>query len=245
MQSPAWSEVTAIFGGRMDPPHLGHREAVAGILRNPGVRNVLIIPSASPPHKPAQASAQQRTQMARLAFGPSLQHRIPEASQKLIQVNEIELKRSQKDPDRASYSFDTLQELRSQYPRLAFVLGADQFQDLPAWHRFPEILSLCHWIVLQRKPNGSDLAQKTLQLLSASGLIEPVRTDLWKVRNSTAVIHSVATDAPDLSSTQIRREIMIHGAPPPSSLLPEVEAYLKIQQLYGIGTPHDSRTNRE
>ncbi|HUP55886.1 MAG TPA: adenylyltransferase/cytidyltransferase family protein, partial [Bdellovibrionota bacterium] len=65
-----WREVTAIFGGTFDPPHLGHREAVAGLFRNPGVREVWVMPAASPPHKPAIATAEQRLELARLAFGP-------------------------------------------------------------------------------------------------------------------------------------------------------------------------------
>lgn len=245
MQTPIWSEVTATLGGRMDPPHLGHREAAAGLLKHPGVRTVLVIPSATPPHKPAQASAAQRAKMTQLAFGRSVAHPLPESTLAAIQVDEIELKRAQREPSRPSYSFDTILELRQRYSRLAFVVGADQFQDLHLWHRFPEILSLCHWIVLERKPNGQDLTLKTCQEWSSSGLIEAVGTDLWKVRNSTSFIHSVATEAPALSSTQIRKEIATQGSPPACSLLPEVEAYLKDQQLYGIGRPHDSRTNRK
>ncbi len=230
MTGPVWSEVTAVFGGRMDPPHRGHREAVRGLFQNPGIRNVLVIPSASPPHKAAQVAAEHRAQMTRINFGPSQLDRLPNE----IQVDLLELTRSQRTPLRPSYSFDTLQELGTRYPRLAFVLGADQFQELPTWHRFPEILSLCHWIVLQRKPNGSELAQKTLQLWSASGLIEKTQSSAWSIRGSRFFIQTVTTDAPDLSSTQIRKEIAKTGSPPPSSVIPEVEGYLKLHQLYGI-----------
>ena len=40
-----------LLGGAFDPPHLGHREAVESLLRNPGVRNVIILPSGNPPLK--------------------------------------------------------------------------------------------------------------------------------------------------------------------------------------------------
>ena len=230
MTGPIWSEVTAVFGGRMDPPHLGHREAVRGLFRNPGIRNVLVIPSASPPHKPTQTHAEHRTQMARINFGPSQADRF----QGEVKVDPLELSRAHRDPKRPNYSFDTIQELRTQYSRLAFVLGADQFQELHTWHRFPEILSLCHWVVLERKPNGKEQAQRTLQTWSASGLIEKTQSNAWSIRGSQFFIQTVLTDAPDLSSTQIRKEIAKTGSPPNSSLLPEVEGYLKLHQLYGI-----------
>ncbi len=239
MRYPIWSEVTALFGSRMDPPHLGHREAVRGLLRNPGVRNVLIIPAASPPHKPVQASAKHRTEMAQINFSSARSDSFPTE----VRIDEIEIKRALRNPNQLSYSFDTIEEIRPQYPHLAFVIGSDQLQSMHTWHRFPEILTLCHWIVIQRKPDGLEQTQQTLQAWSASGLIENKQSQLWNIRNSQYFIQTVTTDAPPISSTQIRREITRTGSPPASSLLPEVEGYLKLHQIYGISGKHDSRTN--
>jgi nicotinate-nucleotide adenylyltransferase len=225
----------------MDPPHLGHREAVRGLFQHPGVRNVLVIPTASPPHKPVQATIEHRTQMTRINFSSTSRDPFPRE----VQVDEIEIKRAQRNPNQPSYSFDTLQELKRLHPHLAFVLGSDQLQRMHTWHRFPEILTLCHWIVLERKPNGSEHTQKTLQEWNASGLVENSQTHLWKIRNSSFSIQAVTTDAPPISSTQIRNEIAKTGAPPPSLLLPEVEGYLKLHSIYGISGKHDSRTNRK
>src|SRR3954447_542478 len=94
VSAPRWSEVTAVFGGRFDPPHLGHREAVRGLFEYPGVRRVLIIPSASPPHKPTFAAAEDRVQMAQLNFKSTATDSYPPE----VEVNLLELERSQRNP---------------------------------------------------------------------------------------------------------------------------------------------------
>lgn len=67
-REPLWHETTAIFGGRFDPPHLGHLEAVQGLFRYPGVKAVRVIPAAAPAHKATSASMTDRAEMSRLCF---------------------------------------------------------------------------------------------------------------------------------------------------------------------------------
>ena len=238
MPIPVWNEVTAVFGGRFDPPHLGHRQAARGLFQNPGIQRVIVVPSASPPQKPAIASAHDRALMAERNFHSNG----TQGESHPIEVNRIELERQEKAPGTPSFTFYTLQALRTQCPKLAFALGADQLHGLPTWHRFPEILTLCHWIVLERKPQGHELIQKTLQEWKASGLIAATpQPDTWEVRGTPHVIRSVPTEATGLSSTTIRQSILKTGAPPANSLHPQVEAYLKLHPNYGISHAHDSR----
>jgi nicotinate-nucleotide adenylyltransferase len=67
--------------------------------------------------------------MAELAFAP-----VPEA---LVDLREI----GRSGP---SYTFDTLTELRSDFPHadLFLILGQDQAQALPTWHRWDEVCRL-------------------------------------------------------------------------------------------------------
>ncbi len=217
--TPRWSEITAIFGGRMDPPHLGHREAVRGLFKNPGVKQVVVIPSASPPHKPAIAKAKDRAEITKLTFANTVTHPFPSE----VRIDLLEIEKSLKAPNEPSYSFYTIQELQRQYPQLAFALGADQFAELNTWHRFPEILSLCHWIVLERKPDGKELIERTLSEWRMGGIL----------KNMSTTITVVPTNAPNLSSTTIRQVLTRTGVPPSGALLPEVESYLSIAGIYG------------
>ncbi len=228
-----WHRVTALFGGTFDPPHLGHREAVRGLFAHPGVRRVLVIPTAVPPHKVATTSTDARLAMCRLAFSP--QPRSPFPFEVEISIHEIERHKHMRTP---SYTFDTLVALRREISELAFVIGADQVAQLTHWHRFPEILDLCHWIVLARKPHGQDTALATLQTWEGSGIISRARnTSASALKSFTTpggmTLAVIETDAPDLSSTLIREALSKNGASPAGSLLPEVEAYLKENTLYG------------
>jgi len=228
---PQWNEVTAVFGGRFDPPHLGHREAVRGLFQEPGVKQVLIIPSASPPHKTTMASSEDRAKMAFLNFQYSSGDSFPSE----VLLDRRELDRAILNPAVPSYTFDTLQELRQHYPKLAFVVGADQLDQLSTWNRFPGLLGLSHWIVLERKPVGGETARRTLQEWEASGLVSKAnQSNTWQIRGSSSFLLLIPTKAPDISSTRIRESISRIGSPPPETLLPEVLGYLKVQRLYGM-----------
>jgi nicotinate-nucleotide adenylyltransferase len=219
----SWSEVSAIFGGTFDPPHLGHRGAALGLLKNPGVREVVILPSATPPHKAAQTTAEERSEMARLGF--------PIDSMKEFRLDLREIERATRT-GKPSYSYDTLVELRRELPKLAFVIGTDQLEGLSRWHRFPEVIELCHWIVLERKPEGQAAGRRALAEYEASGLLRRDKDHRWTTPKGMTLT-TVETAAPALSSTAIREEIARSGTPPPGSISPEIETYLKRHRLYG------------
>ena len=234
---PRWSDVTAIFGGRFDPPHLGHREAVRGLFLNPGIRQVLVVPSASPPHKPITASIEHRLAMVERNFlaSPGFQWSWPVD----VKIEDCEIRRHALHPNQPSYTFDTLSELKRRYSQLAFVIGTDQLSQLHRWHRFPELLSLAHWIVLERASASrlsSELATQTLQDWSVSGLARAVQPQVWQLQSGPTFMIMVPTNAPNLSSTDIREGISRLGTPPESALLPSVAEYLMLSQLYGIRT---------
>ena len=227
MPHPNWSEVTAYLGGAFDPPHIGHREAALGLLKEPGVGKVWVIPSGTPPLKLRGTPPALRLEMVRRGFPAG------------IGIEEYEIRRTLdlgSLADRPSYTFETLTELRRTQPKLAFVVGADQLSRMHLWHRFPELLQLAHWIVLTRKPDGLHLSRETLRDWEVSRLVEAVpgsSRPLWKLRDSSYFLTLCETDAPALSSTHIREYIERHGAPPEASLTPEVGTYLKDHRLYG------------
>ena len=242
---PRWNEITAVFGGRFDPPHLGHRQAVQGLLKNPGVKQVLVIPSAAPPHKPTVASIESRLAMTRLNFAIAAGDSFPAAQ---VQVDDREIRRNDLNPDQPSFTFDTLKELRKIDEKLAFVVGTDQLPFFHRWAKFPEILALAHWIVLERATPGetfTELAQQTLRDWSASGLVKPVQERLWQVTKGqtfgsrtagSTFVTILPTQAVDVSSTFIRETIARTGASPADTLLPSVAEYLMLTGLYGIRT---------
>lgn len=225
-----WSEITAIFGGLFDPPHLGHREAVRGILTDPGVKEVIILPTGIPPHKAAVVSVEHRVKMTELNFISTASDPYP--NQVKIDLREIE--KSLKFPSNPNYTYNTLLEFKQEIPNLAFVVGMDQLISMNSWHRFPQILSLNHWIILKRKPVNDPHLIHTLQQWQGSGLIRFIQEQTWQIQNSKYMLSLRETHAPELSSTQIRETILRTGLPPKNTLFDEVLGYLKSHRLYGI-----------
>lgn len=134
----------AIYGGSFNPPHLGHLDAAATAAEQLCPDRLLIIPDNENPQKetePGSPSAEQRLELCKLAF-----RSIPGA-----EVSDMELSRGGK-----SYTAETLEHLREQYPEAEFtlVLGADMLLKLENWYRVSYIIENCTLAVLSREEGG-------------------------------------------------------------------------------------------
>lgn len=117
-----------ILGGAFDPPHVGHvalaRAAIAGL----GLERLLVLVVADPGHKGVAAPAEERLELARLAFAD-----VAEA--------EVEL-------DVHARTVDSLEERR---PKDAvFVIGGDELAGLHRWKRPDRVLQLVRLAVAMR-----------------------------------------------------------------------------------------------
>ena len=115
------------FGGTFDPPHLGHSGAALTAAVSLDLDLLLLIPTATPPHKKLPedtAGSLHRFEMAKLA-AEELEGIKAEAS-------DIELKRGGN-----SYTADTVEELSRLYPgsELWLICGEDMMMSLPEWYR--------------------------------------------------------------------------------------------------------------
>jgi nicotinate-nucleotide adenylyltransferase len=127
-----------LFGGMFDPIHYGHLRTAFELWQALKLAEVRFMPAGSPPHKQiTHASADLRLAMVSAAI----------ADQKGFVVDDREIRRQG-----VSYSYDTLAELRAEYPdrSLCLLLGMDAFLGLPDWHRWRELLDLAHIVVAHR-----------------------------------------------------------------------------------------------
>lgn len=133
-------ERLGILGGTFDPIHLGHTLPAKAVAKLLSLDEVLFIPANISPHKATpNVSAKQRATMVKLACDV----------EPLLRCDERELKR-----DGYSYTLDTLKELSQTYPNshLYFIIGLDSLLTFTTWHKYQEILTLCH-LVVNNRPN--------------------------------------------------------------------------------------------
>jgi nicotinate-nucleotide adenylyltransferase len=167
-----------ILGGTFDPIHAGHLAAGHVAMDCANLDRVLFVPSATPPHRdPADAGAEDRLEMARLAIG----------GEPRFQVSDVELRRGGK-----SYTSETVRELKRAHPRddLFLVLGWDAARLFATWHEPDRIRAEASVVVIGRP--GTEAP--TLDDLNAAGL-DPARTVLC------------LGGTPDISGSELRASL--------------------------------------
>jgi len=210
-----------IYGGSFDPIHFGHIKTALMLLEHFEFEQIKFVPCQLSPHKPyAHVHARHRWQMLNLVC----------RSNDKLNVDDRELKR--KPP---SYTIDTLLELRSEYGKqqsIAIIMGLDAYLSFCAWHRYKEILPLCHIILLQRpgytlddKPDADTVCEKNYYDAHST-------EDFDDLKNSPCgKIFMSHLEQYDISSTQIRQTIK--QGEQPNYLIPgNVWNYIRRNDLY-------------
>jgi len=195
-------ELIGIFGGTFDPIHVGHLRSALELLDRLDLEQIRFVPCRAPHHqKMPSASADLRLQMVRAAVAPE---------SKFI-VDERELHR--RGP---SYSIDTLESLRQEFPEhiFALIVGMDAFAAFDSWHRWQDILKLAH-IIAARRP-GSDVPTGAIgELLASRGV--SASAELRTSRAGGILVHTVTQL--EISSSAIRE--MVGRGEDPRFLVPE------------------------
>lgn len=195
-----------IYGGTFNPPHMGHMSAAAQAVSALQLDRLLLIPDRIAPHKQMSAdsaSPQQRLEM--LSLGAK---EIPKA-----EVSDMELLRQGK-----SYTYETILQLRKQYPEDEFILlmGTDMFLCFDTWVH-PEIIleNATLGVFYRGEKDEVQAIESKKQAMEARG----------------ARIELVKNEILSISSTDLRRMLVFRGA---DSYLPEgVGAYIRDHGLYG------------
>ena len=232
-KAPTKQSVILLFGGSFNPPHRAHLAIAHAALDAFSAftpTQMQIIPSGQPWQKPHVAPAEHRLAMLRLAINAdradwSQQRQYADYP---IQINTCEVKR-----DQASYTVDTLHELRRAHPNatMIWIMGSDQLSNFHTWREWRKILDYAHIAVTQRAEQPL-LAQALLD----STLQQYFEQHHCDVNNSAWRAHAngwfIVFPAPALavSSTQIRQSILHHQQTP--ELIPAVRQYIDMHRLY-------------
>ena len=196
-----------ILGGTFDPPHLGHLLIAETARVALGLESVLFIPAGEPWLKSGQriTPATHRLRMVQLAVADN-----PDFC-----VCDCEVRRSG-----ASYTVDTLRELRGAYPDSAewyFIVGSDVLDQFYLWKEPEGILELCRLAVIER-PGGPDDGVAAL-------------SERFPDAVASGAVVSVAGPRVDFSASELRR-ILAEGQSVRYQVPDAVAEYIKRHDLY-------------
>jgi nicotinate-nucleotide adenylyltransferase len=185
------SKLYALFGGTFDPIHYGHLRPVEALAQQVGLKKVTLLPNNVPPHRPQpEASAQQRVAMLHCAI----------ADRPLFDIDTRELER-----ETPSWTVATLEALRAERGAeqpLGFIIGQDSLLTLAKWHRWQDLLSLCHLLVCKRPGYATQMESPEMQ----QWLEEHLADDAQQLHHSPAGrIWLADTPLLDISATEIRQ----------------------------------------
>jgi nicotinate-nucleotide adenylyltransferase len=127
------------MGGTFDPIHHGHLVAASEVSNRFDLDQVLFVPTGVPYQKRGRpvSSAEDRYLMTVVAT----------ASNPRFSVDRVDI-----DRPGATYTVDTLRELRARHPeaQLFFITGADALGQILSWHRIEELFELAHFVGVTR-----------------------------------------------------------------------------------------------
>jgi nicotinate-nucleotide adenylyltransferase len=190
-----------IYGGAFDPPHLAHEALALAAISQYALHELRISPTGVAWHKSrALSSASHRVAMSTLAFCD-----LPQA-----RIDARETLRSG-----ATYTIDTLLEVRAENPQaeLFLLMGQDQLTFFPQWHRYQEILQIATLLVAFRADS-----------MPASGQKDH--------RNQGKIPYlSIHMPASPISATQIR-QLCSHSQAIDHLVKPSVARYIAEHRLY-------------
>ena len=177
---------TGIYGGSFNPIHDGHTRLGTALCEMGLVDELWFVVSPHNPHKLHDGLLEDtaRLELAKMAVQES----------NCLQVSDVEF-----HLPRPSYMVHTLEKLRAENPEREFVLvmGADNWERFPLWHRHEEILRH-HRIIVYPRPGYSldnlppsvTLAQTPLIPISSTDIREKIHKgcfqgeglhpDVWK-----------------------------------------------------------------
>ncbi len=215
-----------IFGGTFNPIHIAHLDVAEQCREAMGLKEVVFVPSAMPPHKEVEqgVSPEHRLNMARIACEGNPH----------FKVSDVEL-----TLPRPSYSVRTVEMMQENYgsgAQLFFIAGMDSFLEIGSWHAVDKLVKLCDFVVSFRP--GADYRKlakfryvREVDVAALDALDQKVRTMGKMEMVSGRGLWLVSTVRMDVSSTDIRERLRLRRSVK-YLLPPEVESYIIQNRLY-------------
>ena len=133
-----------VMGGTFDPIHHGHLVAASEVQQTFDLDEVVFVPTGRPWMKAEVSEAEHRYLMTVIAT----------ASNPRFTVSRVDV-----DREGATYTIDTLRDLRAQRPDsdLFFITGADAVAQIVQWKDLDELWDLAHFVAVSRPGHALDI----------------------------------------------------------------------------------------
>lgn len=211
-----------LFGGTFNPVHWGHVRLVRTLLSAFSLDQIIVIPTARPPHKNGGyiADPGHRFEMVRLAFENTAG----------VRVSDIEMAGSAR-----TYTIDSVNHFLSTEPSCSFylILGLDAFLELHTWKSYMALMKSIPLIVFTRTLDQSS------EKASFESFLKTTISDRYTFSADRACylhptlcpVFFYAARHFDISATDIRRRVKAGLSI--NSLVPEsVAHYIREKGLY-------------
>jgi nicotinate-nucleotide adenylyltransferase len=206
-----------ILGGTFDPIHLGHIDTAIAARDALGLARVVILPSRVPPHRAVQPQA-------------SRYHRFAMAALAVNGIDGLVASDGELCAAPPSFTADTLARLHAtgMVPsQMFFITGADAFAEIATWSRYPDVLSMAHFVVVSRPGHPAEGMRARLptlagRMVTAGPGVEP---------GGEPHIFLLDARTSDVSSTEVRRRLRA-GEPLTGLVPPAVESHIRRHDLY-------------
>ena len=209
-----------LFGGTFDPIHAGHIAVAEAAMRRFHLDSIHFITSSRPPHKAKRDLAPffHRYAMVALACAEHAAF-IPSVAEAQVDGT-----------SHVFYTIDTVRRFRREHAddHLYFIVGADQFLEIPTWKNYDSLLDACDFIIASRPGFRLDALRL---VIPPEKLGRAPSSDENKIVLRKSAVHLLPTVASHVSSTEIR-ERAERGQGLRGLVPPRVEEYILKQALY-------------
>lgn len=192
-----------IIGGTFNPIHLAHLYIAYEAKEQLQLDKVIFMPAGNPPHKINKdiVDASDRFNMVKQAI----------KSYDGFEISDYEIKK-----DGLSYTYKTLEDLKSSDIDIFFISGADSLMNIEKWKRPDRILANCNFVVFNRGDIERDI-------------LEAQKKKIEDRYSATVILLDVADI--DISSSMIRNRIK-EGKRVDFFLPKDVLEYINLNSLY-------------
>lgn len=206
-----------LFGGSFDPPHYGHLKTALAVQQYFSFERFVFLP--------CKVSVLKKTTHS------SIEHRLALLQRALEPYPFFEISLQEITRNTPSFMVETLENYRAELGNdaaITLLIGHDSFLELPQWHRFETLLSLCHLLVIERPNTNSAPLPNLLQKISHTHeIVDKLRLET----TPCGAIYRFNAGSYDISSTKLRS--LIQAKLSVEEYLPKaVSDYIQEHQLY-------------